>query len=653
MKLTVNKNSKITKNNILAQIVIAFGFILTILDLEFCYSEPYDHNKYSNTNTYEEDELFAYTKGSPEISTGEAGKPCPEGTRACPLDFNNALGFCLDTTTSELELNRLCLISKTGGLEGIPSDRQATDFEKSIIRNSVAYKMKQKARYGNTDAIPVTDPQKLKHIHEELKRKEAEDNEKISFNKIFNSILQEFSLTVKDAYACAPVGGCDHTADPECCECGYVRCPGTTGDTGCVTNAINCYHGTPPCPDDGNEYTYCAANGACVLDPDDCPPPCWVTNTCPPEITQTPTPTPTPVANPCDCLPGSSKVLDSCGVCGGGNVTCPPPPTNFVQECTWYINSMGIRQRVCCDCNGTRGGRAVIDSCGNCVQPENANLALGCDGKCYNGNPGAKPVIDVCGVCGGNGQCSPQGTPIACVPTPTVTPTHTPTYTPTPTLTPTSTPTNTPTHTYTNTPTSTATSTPTYTPTNTLTNTPTPVVTTTATPTVVITNTPTPTSTPECTSRNIAPQISALDQGAFRLAKLITINTATLIKFSAKLPKSKLVKIKKLVSSLKTKSSEQYHIAWAAANAFPSVMISCTNASTICTQVNLSAIFTKYSNSTLELVKLNNVLIKEFQKLKTKVATKKAKDLARIVATEYKSSTNTLTSLPTVNFKCS
>ena len=174
-------------------------------------------------------------------------------------------------------------------------------------------------------------------------------------------------------------------------------------------------------------------------------------------------------------------------------------------------------------------------------------------------------------------------------------------------------------------------------------------------PTPSTDKTPTPTATPapDCSTKNIVAQISALDQGAFRLSKLASINAGTLTKFHAKSSKNTKARIKKLVNSVKAKSTEQYKLAWAAANSLPSVLVNCTNAPASCAQVNLSLVFTKYSTSTLELANINNTLIKEFLKLKTKASKNKAQDLARIVASEYKLTTSTLSGIPTVNFKCS
>eukprot|EP00794_Sanderia_malayensis_P018784 gene18784-20675_t len=128
----------------------------------------------------------------------------------------------------------------------------------------------------------------------------------------------------------------------------------------------------------------------------------------------------------CDNRPGSTRVFDACGVCGGKNFTC--------MGCDGVVNS-GALIDTCGRCtNGTTGlaynylvdcagqcNRSVVASCGSC-QLKNEPLidfrdcAGACNGKattnkcgrCVGGNT-TKPLtdgMDACGVCGGdNSTC--------------------------------------------------------------------------------------------------------------------------------------------------------------------------------------------------------------------------------------------------------
>ena len=83
-----------------------------------------------------------------------------------------------------------------------------------------------------------------------------------------------------------------------------------------------------------------------------------------------------PAPSGCDNQCGSTKTVDSCGICGGPG-----------------LNGNGCCGSLTKDCNGVCGGTGVDNGCG-CNQPGRS----GCDNQC-----GSSKTVDTCGICGGPG----------------------------------------------------------------------------------------------------------------------------------------------------------------------------------------------------------------------------------------------------------
>eukprot|EP01135_Chromosphaera_perkinsii_P009019 Nk52_evm37s1569 gene=Nk52_evmTU37s1569 len=99
----------------------------------------------------------------------------------------------------------------------------------------------------------------------------------------------------------------------------------------------------------------------------------------------------------CDGIPGSGKVVDECGECGGNGLSCAGcdsvPNSGKKYDVCGVCGGDGTS---CLGCDGIPNSGKVVDACGECGG--DGDSCIGCDGIPNSGN-----IVDACGVCGGDG----------------------------------------------------------------------------------------------------------------------------------------------------------------------------------------------------------------------------------------------------------
>ena len=114
----------------------------------------------------------------------------------------------------------------------------------------------------------------------------------------------------------------------------------------------------------------------------------------------------------CDGCPGSGKVLDECGVCGGGGITGDQCACGMFRDACGVCGGDGS---TCKGCDGIMGSNAIVDSCNVCGGKNESMDACGvcggdgstCEG--CDGVMGSNVKVDACGECGGDGTtCDPS-----------------------------------------------------------------------------------------------------------------------------------------------------------------------------------------------------------------------------------------------------
>lgn len=114
------------------------------------------------------------------------------------------------------------------------------------------------------------------------------------------------------------------------------------------------------------------------------------------------------VETDCNCIPNGTAVIDDCGECleptdPEFNMACmdcngDPDGTAEIDDCGECLEPTDPSFNTSClDCNGVVNGLSIIDDCGECLDPSDSNFNMAC-ADCA-GVPNGMAILDDCGEC--------------------------------------------------------------------------------------------------------------------------------------------------------------------------------------------------------------------------------------------------------------